>query len=73
MNATKMIAIGLLAGGVLSLAVGSFSYTSQTHQAQIGPIALSVKEQKTVNVPLWAGLGAIVAGAALLLIGSKRG
>jgi hypothetical protein len=72
MNINKMIAIALLVGGVLGLAVGSFSYTSQTHQAQIGPIELSVKEKKTVNVPLWAGLGAIVAGAALLLLGSKR-
>lgn len=73
MNTTKVIAIVLLVGGVLGLAVGGFSYTSNTHQAQIGPVELSVKERKTVNVPLWAGLGAIVAGAALLLVGSKRG
>ena len=73
MSTTKVIAIALLAGGVLGLAVGGFSYTSQTHHTQIGPIELSVAERKTVNVPLWVGLGAIVAGAALLLIGSKRG
>ncbi len=73
MNTTKVIAMALLVGGVLGLAAGSFSYTAQTHEAQIGPIALSVKEKKTVNVPLWTGLGAIVAGAALLLAGSKRG
>ena len=73
MNTIKMTAIALIVAGVLGLAVGSFSYTQQTHETQIGPIALSVKEQKTINVPLWAGLGAIVAGAALLLVGSKRG
>ncbi len=72
MTSTRMIAIALLVAGVLSLAFGGFSYTSQTHETQIGPIELSVKEQKTVNIPLWAGLGAIVAGAALLL-GGKRG
>lgn len=73
MNNIKMIAVALIVAGVLGLAVGSFSYTRQTHEAKIGPIELSVKEQKTVNVPLWAGIGAIVAGAALLLFGSKRG
>ena len=73
MNTIKMTAIALIVAGVLGLAVGSFSYTQQTQAMQIGPIALSVKEQKTVNVPLWAGLAAIAAGAALLLFGGKRG
>ncbi len=73
MNTIKMTAIALIVAGVLGLAVGSFSYTKETHEAKIGPLELSVKEQQTVNVPLWAGIGAIVAGAALLLFGGKRG
>ena len=72
MNAMKLTAIALIVAGVLGLAYGSFSYTQQTHEAQIGPIELSVQERKTVNVPMWAGIGAIVAGAALLLVGGKR-
>ena len=47
--------------------------TKETHEAKIRPLALSVKEQQTVNVPLWAGIGALFAGAALLLSGGKRG
>jgi hypothetical protein len=31
-----------------------------------------MKEKETVNVPVWAGVGAIVAGAALLLVGSRK-
>lgn len=73
MNAIRWTATALIVAGVLGLAAGSFHYTQQTQQAQIGPIALSVTEQKSVNVPLWAGIGAIVAGAALLLIGGRRG
>lgn len=73
MNAIKLTALALIVAGVLGLALGSFSYTQQTHETQIGPIALSVSEQKTINVPLWAGVGAIGAGAALLLFGGKRG
>jgi hypothetical protein len=33
---------------------------------------LSVKDQETVNVPVWAGVGAIVAGGVLLLVPGKR-
>ena len=72
MNVVKLAAIALIAAGVLGLGYGSFSYTKQTHEAKIGPIALSVQEKQTVNVPLWAGIGAIVIGAAGLLFGGKR-
>jgi hypothetical protein len=73
MNAIKMAAIALIVAGALGLAYGGFSYTKETHQAKIGPIALSVSEKQTVNVPIWAGVAAIVAGGALLLLGSKKG
>ena len=67
MNAVKMLAIVLIVAGVLGLAYGSFTYTKDTHQAKIGPIELSIKDKKTVNIPVWAGVAAIVAGAFLLL------
>jgi multidrug transporter EmrE-like cation transporter len=73
MNAVKIAAIVLIVAGVLGLAYGSFSYTKETHQARLGPIQLSVKEEQTVNVPVWAGVGAIVIGGVLLLFGSKKG
>ena len=71
MNAVKMAALVLIVAGVLALAYGGFSYTKQTNAVKLGPIELSVKETKTVNVPLWAGVGAIVLGGALLLFGGK--
>lgn len=67
MNAIKMLAIVLIIAGGLSLVYGGFSYTKDTHQAKIGPIELSVKETEHVNVPIWAGIAAMVAGAFLLL------
>ena len=72
MNAVKMAAIVLIAAGVLGLLYGGFSYTRETHEAKLGPIELSVKEQRTINVPVWAGVGAIVIGGALLLLGGKK-
>jgi hypothetical protein len=72
MNSTKIIAIVLIIAGVLGLAYGSFSYTKETHDAKIGPIEMSVKDKETVNIPVWAGVGAIVIGAGLLLAGGRR-
>jgi multidrug transporter EmrE-like cation transporter len=72
MNAIKMAAIALIVAGILGLAYGGFSYTKETHEATLGPIKLSVEEKKTVNVPVWAGVGAIVVGGVLLLLGSKK-
>jgi hypothetical protein len=72
MNAVKMAAIVLIMGGVLGLVYGGFSYTKETHEAKLGPIELSVKDKETVNVPVWAGVAAIVIGGGLLLLGSRR-
>jgi TRAP-type C4-dicarboxylate transport system permease small subunit len=72
MNAIKIVALVLIVAGILGLVYGSFSYTKDTHEAKLGPIELSVKDRQTVNVPVWAGVGAIVIGGALLLIGSKK-
>jgi TRAP-type C4-dicarboxylate transport system permease small subunit len=72
MDAVKIAAIILIVAGILGLVYGSFSYTKETHQAKLGPIDLSVKEKETVNVPVWAGVGAIVIGGVLLVIGSKK-
>ena len=72
MNAIKMVAIVLIVAGALGLAYGSFTYTKETHETNVGPIKLSVKDKETVNVPVWAGVGSIVIGGVLLLFGSKK-
>lgn len=67
----QIIAIVLIAAGAAGLAYGSFSFTKETHQAKIGPVELSVKEKETVNVPVWAGIGAIAIGVVLLVVGRR--
>jgi hypothetical protein len=66
MNAVRMVGILLIVGGGLGLAYGGFSYTKERHTAELGPLQLEVREQGRVNVPVWAGLGAIVVGVVLL-------
>jgi uncharacterized membrane protein len=73
MSGNKILAILLIVGGVLGLVYGSFTYTKETHDAKIGPLEVSVKDKETVNIPVWAGVGAIGVGGALLLLGSRRG
>ena len=73
MNATRIVGILLIVAGIAALALGSFSFTKETHQAKIGPIELSVKEKETVNLPVWAGVAAIVVGGALLFVGGRKG
>lgn len=72
MNPVKLIGIVLIVGGLIGLAVGGFSYTKETHKASLGPIALSVQEKETVNIPLWASIAAIVAGAGALAMGARK-
>ncbi len=73
MNPTKFVAAALIVAGVLGLLYGGFSYTKNTTAVKLGPIELAVKEKETVNVPMWAGIGAIVVGGLLLVMGGKRG
>lgn len=73
MNSIKLVALMLIAAGVLALAYGGFSYTKDTTAVKLGPLELTVQEKETVNIPLWAGIGAIAVGGALLLVGGKRG
>ena len=72
MNAIKWAAIVLIAAGILGLAYGSFSYATETHRAKLGPVELTVTEKQTVNVPVWAGVGAIVIGGVLLLLAGRK-
>src|SRR5512141_711743 len=71
MSGNKILAIVLIVVGLLGVMYGKFSYTKETHEAKLGPIEMSVKEKQTVNVPAWAGVAAIAAGAALLLVRTK--
>lgn len=72
MNAIQGTGIALIVAGALGLAYGGFSFTKDTTEAKVGPLTLSVEEQRRVNIPDWLGLGAILAGGGLLMFGSKR-
>jgi len=72
MNPIRVVALVLILAGVLGLAYGGFTYTKETHEAKLGPIELSIKDKETVNIPIWAGVSAIVIGGALLIFGGSK-
>ncbi|MDP1554947.1 MAG: LPXTG cell wall anchor domain-containing protein [Hyphomonas sp.] len=72
MSPTRIAAIALIVAGILALVYGGFSFTKETHEANIGPVEISVDEKQNVNIPVWAGVGAIVIGGALLLLGRRK-
>lgn len=71
MEVQKIVAILLIIAGALGLAYGGFSFTKETHKADVGSLHLSVDEKQRVNIPAWAGVGAIVIGGLLLVTGRK--
>jgi hypothetical protein len=72
MSVTKIIGVLLVVAGTLGLIYGGFSYTREKHDVNLGPLKFSVAEKDRVNVPVWAGAGAIAIGVILLLVGRKR-
>ncbi len=72
MSVLKIVAIVLIVVGILGLVYGQFTYTKETHDAKLGPLELEVKEKETVNIPVWAGVGAIAVGVILLLTERKH-
>jgi hypothetical protein len=62
----------LIALGVLALVYGGFSYPTETHDADLGPIEFQVTEKERVNIPVWGGIAMIVVGAGGLLLGLRK-
>ncbi len=69
---TRILGVVLIIAGTVGLIYGDFSFTRETHQAELGPLELELQEKETVQVPTWAGAGAIGVGVILLLVGGRR-
>jgi drug/metabolite transporter (DMT)-like permease len=72
MNALRIAGLVLLVLGILGLVYGGFTYTEETHDADIGPIELSIEDKERVNIPMWMGVAAIVVGGAMVVFGGKK-
>ncbi len=73
MNPKNVVAIVLIIAGFVGLAYGGFSYTKDTTVVKLGSMEISAQEKETINFPLWASIGAIVAGGVMLVVGGRKG
>ena len=71
MTLKRIVAILLIAAGVVGLVYGGFSFTKENHTAQLGPLQFSLKERQKVQVPEWLSIGAIAVGVVMLAFGRK--
>lgn len=72
MNLTRFVSLTLIAIGVLALVYGGFTYTRVTREAKVGSMEVSWNDRDTVQIPVWLGVGCVVAGSGLLLATSVR-
>jgi TRAP-type C4-dicarboxylate transport system permease small subunit len=72
MSVLKIVAILLIVAGIIGLVYGGITYTKTTHDAKVGPFEFSIKDKETVNIPVWAGIGAVVIGGILLVVRTKK-
>ena len=72
MSPLRILGLVLIGAGLLALALGHVSFTKSTHQIKIGPVELAVKEKQDFELPIWAGIGAIVVGGVLVVLGGRK-
>lgn len=68
MSMQKLLAIVFIGAGIMGLIYGGFSFTKETHEAELGPVSMTIDEKEYVSVPVWAGIASIVIGTGLLLM-----
>jgi hypothetical protein len=73
MNGIRITGILLIVAGALALVYGGFSYTKEETAAKLGPMELKVESKEQVNVPVWAGIAAVLAGGGLLIATARKG
>ena len=68
----RTIGVILIVLGILGFIVDNVSFTTDEQVADVGPVEIEQQEERTIPIaPLAAG-GAIVIGAGLVIIESRR-
>ncbi len=71
MNGRTILAIVLIAIGIISLGYQGFTYTTKKKVFDVGPIEASKSEHHTVSLPPIVGVLALVGGIVILISGSR--
>ena len=71
MNGSRTLGLLLIVAGILALIYGGFTFP-WSHEARLGSLAVSVTTDKTVYIPIWAGVAGLLAGVFLLQVGGRK-
>jgi uncharacterized membrane protein YidH (DUF202 family) len=72
MKPLSLVGVVLVVIGIAALAMGRFSYTTEEKVLEVGPIVATADQEHTVHIPDIAGILAVVAGVALIVVGRRR-
>jgi hypothetical protein len=67
-----IVAIVLIAIGVVSLAYQGITYTTREKILDLGPIKATAEKEKTIPLPPILGGLALAGGVVLLVVGARR-
>ena len=73
MKTNRLIAIVLIAIGLVAFAYQGITYTTREKVVDIGPLHMTAEKTKTLPLPPIVGAIALVGGIVLLVMGSKKG
>ncbi|MBA4391760.1 MAG: DUF3185 domain-containing protein [Syntrophus sp. (in: bacteria)] len=67
-----IIAIVLIALGIVAFAYQGITYTTREKVVDLGPIQVTAEKTKTLPLPPIAGAIALISGVVLLVVGIKK-
>ena len=73
MGTKTIIAIILIAVGVVVFAYQGITYTTREKVVDLGPIQMTAEKTKTFPLPPILGAIALVGGIVLLVVGNRKG
>lgn len=68
----KMLGIVLIAIGIVAFAYQGISITTREKVVDLGPVHMSADKTRTLPLPPIVGAVALVGGAVLLFMGTKK-
>lgn len=72
MNTTKILAIVLIAVGVIAFAYQGITYSTHENVVDLGPIHVTAEKSHTLPLPPIVGAFALIGGVALLMTGRGK-
>ncbi len=72
MKSTTLLAIILIAIGIVAFGYQGITYTTKENVVDIGPLKVTTEKTNTLPVPPIVGAIALVGGIVLLAVGRKK-